>query len=71
MKEARLIASGSSATYTPGPRVVELDYLMRKSDPLIMAGQPILRQLSDAWLGTALLERWYGKRLLRRLEMLG
>lgn len=64
LKEAGLIASLSGATYTLGPRVVELDYLMRKSDPLIMAGQPILRGLSDDWPGTALLVRWYGNRLL-------
>jgi len=64
LKEAGLVASLSGATYTLGPRVVELDYLMRLSDPLIKAGTPMLRELSEAWPCTALLVRWYGNRLL-------
>ncbi|SFP40709.1 IclR family transcriptional regulator [Tranquillimonas alkanivorans] len=64
LKEAGLVASLSGATYTLGPRVVELDFLMRRSDPLIEAGEPLLRDLSEAWPCTALLVRWYGNRLL-------
>lgn len=64
LKEAGLVASLSGATYTLGPRVVELDFLMRLSDPLIEAGKPLLRELSETWPCTALLVRWYGNRLL-------
>ncbi|SDY56285.1 IclR family transcriptional regulator [Citreimonas salinaria] len=64
LKEAGLVASLSGATYTLGPRVVELDFLARRSDPLIDAGAPMLRSLCDAWPCTALLVRWYGNRLL-------
>jgi len=64
LKAAGLVASLSEATYTLGPRVVELDFLMRRSDPLVDVGRPVLRDLSAVWPCTALLVRWYGNRLL-------
>lgn len=64
MKEAGLLTSLPGAGMTLGPRVVEMDYLMRKSDPLVHHGKPYLKELTDTWPATALLVRWYGRRLL-------
>ncbi|MGP9791989.1 IclR family transcriptional regulator [Roseinatronobacter sp. NSM] len=64
MKEAGLLTSLPGAGLTLGPRVVEMDYLMRKSDPLVHHGRPHLEALTATWPATALLVRWYGRRLL-------
>jgi DNA-binding IclR family transcriptional regulator len=49
---------------TLGPRVVELDFLMRKSDNLLREGKVVLRDLAALVPSTALLVRWYGNKLL-------
>lgn len=64
LKDAGFLIALPGARFTLGPKVVELDYLMRKSDPLILRGAPALRELSESWPCTALLVRWYGSRLL-------
>ncbi len=64
LKGAGLITSLAGAGYTLGPRIVEMDFLLRKSDPLIRAGEPYLRSLAERWPSTSLLVRWYGEKLL-------
>jgi DNA-binding IclR family transcriptional regulator len=64
MREAGLLTSLPGAGLTLGPRVVEMDYLMRKSDPLLCHGEQLLKDLIARWPCTALLVRWYGRRLL-------
>lgn len=64
LKDAGFLIALPGARFTLGPKVVELDYLMRKSDPLILQGTATLQQLSRRWPCTALLVRWYGSRLL-------
>ena len=64
LKEAGLLTSLPNAGFTLGPKVVELDYLMRKSDPLILHGRRHLRHLSGLAPCTALAVRWYGNRIL-------
>ncbi len=64
LRRAGLLTSMPNAGFTLGPKVVELDYLMRKSDPLILRGGRYLRELSAARPCTALLVRWYGNRIL-------
>lgn len=64
LKEAGLLLSMPNAGFTLGPKVVEMDYLMRKSDPLILHGAPHLKALTSAYSCTALLVRWYGNRML-------
>jgi DNA-binding IclR family transcriptional regulator len=44
--------------------VTELDFLMRRSDPLIAAGAPCLRQLAARHPGAAFITRWYGRKIL-------
>lgn len=64
LREAGLLTSLPGAGLTLGPRVVEMDYLMRKSDPLLHHGTQHLRDLTAFIPCTALLVRWYGRRLL-------
>ena len=64
LKEAGLVTSSPGAGYTLGPRVVEMDYLMRKSDQLVIHGTPHLQALAAEHPCSTLLVRWYGHRLL-------
>jgi len=59
LTEAGLLASLPGLGYTLGPRVAELDYLMRSRDPLILAGRPIMAELVAEQPGVALLCRRY------------
>ena len=38
----------ASASYSLGPRIIELDYQIRQSDPLLKAGLPVIRDLVAA-----------------------
>ena len=64
LKDAGLLMSTRGAGFTLGPRVVEMDYLMRKSDALVLHGQPYLRTLTDKYACTAFFVRWYGNKIL-------
>jgi DNA-binding IclR family transcriptional regulator len=64
LRESGLLTSLPGAGFTLGPRVVELDFLMRKSDPLSASGQASLRRLTRSYPCSALLVRWYGSKLL-------
>lgn len=52
------------ASYTLGPKVIELDFLMRRADPLITAGQEYLHDLAVRHPCSAFLVRWYNRRML-------
>jgi DNA-binding IclR family transcriptional regulator len=64
LKEAGLLTSTPDSRYTLGPRVVELDFLLRKSDPLIIKGGAWLEELVARYPCSALIVRWYGNKLL-------
>jgi DNA-binding IclR family transcriptional regulator len=64
LKEAGLLSSMPNAGFTLGPKVVEMDYLLRKSDPLILSGEKHLKDLTGRYPCTALVVRWYGNRIL-------
>jgi DNA-binding IclR family transcriptional regulator len=64
LKDAGLLSSTPNAGFTLGPKVVEMDFLLRKSDPLILNGARHLKTLSERYPCTALLVRWYGNRIL-------
>lgn len=64
LREAGLLTSMPNAGFTLGPRVVELDFLLRKSDRLILSGTPHLKSLTQQYPCTALLVRWYGDKIL-------
>ena len=64
LKDAGFLAALPGAGYTLGPRVTELDFLMRRADPLIAAGQDLLRDMAEDHRGAAFLVRWYRRKLL-------
>ncbi len=64
LKEAGFLTSLPNAGFTFGPRVTELDFLMRKSDPLIRHGAPYLDDLAARYPCSAFLVRWYGRKIL-------
>src|ERR1043165_7431038 len=59
LKDTRFLISPRDSGFTLGPRVVEMDYLTRRSDPLVLLGAPYLKQLTAAWSCTAMVLRWY------------
>lgn len=64
LKEAGFLVSMPNGILTLGPRFVEMDFLMQRSDPLVRYGDEHLQALSEAWPCTGFLVRWYGEKLL-------
>lgn len=64
LTDAGLVASLPGIGYTLGPRIAELDYEMRSSDPLITNGRPVLQALLREIAGIGLLCRYYKGRVL-------
>lgn len=46
--DAGLLARMTGGSYVLGARIAELEYVMRRSDPIAASGQPILEQLCSA-----------------------
>ncbi|MCL4800997.1 MAG: IclR family transcriptional regulator [Burkholderiales bacterium] len=64
LADAGLVTSLPDVGYTLGPRIAELDYEMRSSDPLITNGRPVLQALVREVPGIGLLCRHYKGRVL-------
>jgi DNA-binding IclR family transcriptional regulator len=64
LKDAGYLVSLPQAGYTLGPRVTELDFLMRRSDPLIAAADTHLRELASRFVGSAFVIRFYSQKML-------
>lgn len=64
LKDAGLVVSINQANYMLGPKIVEMDFLLRKADPLVLEGQPLIEELAARYPGTAFLSRWYRDRVL-------
>lgn len=64
LKDAGYLVSLTQASYTLGPKVTELDFLMRRADPLISLSAAHLGPLAERCAGSAFVLRWYGSRLL-------
>ncbi|MCK2128112.1 IclR family transcriptional regulator [Thauera aromatica] len=64
LTEAGLVTSLPDIGYSLGPRIAELDYVMRTSDPLISSGRPLLQALVNEISGIGLLCRYYKDRVL-------
>jgi DNA-binding IclR family transcriptional regulator len=64
LQDAGLAAAFHDRGFTLGPRVAELDYRMRLSDPLIAAARPVMAELAASLPGIALLCRRYRDRVL-------
>lgn len=59
LSEAGLVTSLPGVGFTYGPRIAELDYRMRTSDPLLIAARPVMGELISEIPGIALLCRLY------------
>jgi DNA-binding IclR family transcriptional regulator len=59
-----MLASTNNASFTLGPKVVEMDFLLRRSDPLVIYGRGYLEEIASKFPGTAFLSRWYGNKVL-------
>ena len=64
LKDAGFLMSTRDSGVTLGPKIVELDYLARRSDVLVLHGLPYLKELTGAYSCTAMLLRWYGNKIL-------
>ena len=64
LANAGLVTALPDIGYTLGPRIAELDYEMRSSDPLITNGRPLLQALVKEIAGIGLLCRFYKDRVL-------
>lgn len=64
-----LVAAGfivrfEDGSYSLGPRSVELDYLIRQADPFLVAGVPVVRDLSQQTGADMNLYELYGDRIV-------
>jgi DNA-binding IclR family transcriptional regulator len=64
LSDAELLTSLPNAGYVPGPRIVELDYDIRRQDPLIVASTPVMVELVSDIPSIALLCRRYRDKVL-------
>jgi DNA-binding IclR family transcriptional regulator len=61
---AGLLQKTSAGRYTLGPRIIELDYEIRRSDPVLLASLDIMADLTSRTQLTAVLSAMYGGRLI-------
>lgn len=52
------------ASYVPGPRVIELDLLIRTADPLLTVAEPVMREISADHECDVQLLSMYGNRII-------
>jgi DNA-binding IclR family transcriptional regulator len=64
LKDAGFLMSTRNSGVTLGPKIVEMDYLTRRSDTLVLNGLPRLKELTRSYSCTAMLLRWYGNKIL-------
>lgn len=64
LTDAGLLTSLPGIGYALGPRIIELDYLIRSGDPLIQAARAPMQELVAEFPGVALLCRLYRDRVL-------
>ena len=64
LADAGLLTSLPGVGFTLGPRIAELDFRMRHSDPLISASRPVMAEILSEIPGIALLCRRYRELVL-------
>jgi DNA-binding IclR family transcriptional regulator len=62
--DAGLLMRLTGGLYHLGPRIIELDYQIRATDPVLAAGQPIMTALADRTGCHVLLSNIYGEQVL-------
>ncbi len=68
---AGLLARFAKGTYVLGPRIIELEYVMRTSDPVAKTGLPILRRLAQSTGCDVLFSNFYGLHIINVLHVPG
>lgn len=64
LMDAGLLSSFPGRGYTLGPRIIQMDYQIMASDPLIHAARPIMRELVASYSCVGLLCRRYRQAVL-------
>lgn len=64
LTEAGLLAPATGGTYGIGPRVIELDRLMRMTDPLLTQATAPMRKLSTELHANVMLCSYYGDKVM-------
>jgi DNA-binding IclR family transcriptional regulator len=64
LRESGLLMSTRGGHFALGPRIVEMDYLSQRADPVVAAAAAHLARLTAAHRCTALIVRWYGDKML-------
>ncbi|MES2538481.1 MAG: IclR family transcriptional regulator C-terminal domain-containing protein [Pseudomonadota bacterium] len=64
LMDAGLIAQANSSNYVLGPRILELDRLLRMNDPLITAGRQVMEELSAQYGYNLVLCSYYRDRVM-------
>jgi DNA-binding IclR family transcriptional regulator len=62
--ESGMLLRFAGGDYGLGPRIITLDYHLRVSDPLLKAGQPVMREMADRSGFDVVMSRWYGNELV-------
>ncbi len=62
--DAGLIAKRGPGGYALGPRVIELDWMMRKYDPVLSTGRPYLENLSQITGLTVFVSAFYDSKII-------
>lgn len=64
LKDNGFIVGRTNTGFTLGPKIVEMDFLLRRSDPLVLEGRAQLLRLIERYPCAAFLARWYGEKVL-------
>lgn len=68
---AGLLRRGSGGTYVLGPRAIELDYQMRVTDPVLLAGRGAFQSLCESTGCDVVLASVYGDRVITIHQLQG
>lgn len=71
LSSAGLLARMVKGMYVLGPRIIELEYVMRTSDPIAKIGLPILHQLAQSTGCDVLLSNIYSLHIINVLHVRG
>lgn len=62
--EAGFLRKASAGRYSLGPRIIELDYQLRRSDPVLLAAVPVMDELARRAKLDAVLSTIFGTKLV-------
>jgi DNA-binding IclR family transcriptional regulator len=62
--DAGLLQRAADSRYTLGPRIIMLDHFIRKTDPVLQHGLPILKELVDKTGFDCVVSELYGQQVL-------